>query len=314
MQRLLSTRFVWHGIKKDIRNWCRECHDCQTSKVTRHIHSPVEKLPLPDARFAEVHVDLVGPLPTSNGMTYMLTAIDRFSRWPEAFPIPNIQAETVADAFTYGWISRFGVPKVLITDRGSQFTSKIWHDIARILGIKLQHTTAYHPQSNGLVERLHRQLKAALKAHSASNQWTKHLALVLLGIRTAPRGTTDDETWTPAELTYGQSLRLPGDFSVQAQTKYPVTTFGRNLQQYMQVLRAPITTKTAATRPIYVPKTLQNAKYVYIRRDARSGPLLRPYIGPYKVINKAEKYFSVLVNGIVKTVSIDRLKPTFVNS
>ena len=314
MQRLLSTRFVWHGIKKDIRNWCRECHDCQTSKVTRHIHSPVEKLPLPDARFAEVHVDLVGPLPTSNGMTYMLTAIDRFSRWPEVFPIPNIQAETVADAFTYGWISRFGVPKVLITDRGSQFTSKIWHDIARILGIKLQHTTAYHPQSNGLVERLHRQLKAALKAHSASNQWTKHLALVLLGIRTAPRGTTDDETWTPAELTYGQSLRLPGDFSVQAQTIYPVTTFGRNLQQYMQVLRAPITTKTAATRPIYVPKTLQNAKYVYIRRDARSGPLLRPYIGPYKVINKAEKYFSVLVNGIVKTVSIDRLKPTFVNS
>jgi len=311
MQRLLSSRFVWHAMKKDIRIWCRDCHDCQSSKITRHVHSAVENLPEPDTRFAEVHVDLVGPLPTSNGMTYMLTAIDRFTRWPEVFPIPDIRAETVADAFVSGWISRFGTPKVLITDRGSQFTSTILSDTGRILGIKLQHTTAYHPQSNGLVERFHRHLKSALKARSAADQWTNHLPLVLLGIRTAPRGSSDDDTWTPAELTYGQPLNLPGDFlgsGNQSAVLYPMTTFGRKLQQSMQELRSPATAKAASTRPCYIPEALRSADYVYVRRDAHTGPLQRPYDGPFKVIDKARKYFTILINGRIDTVSIDRLK------
>jgi hypothetical protein len=314
MQRLLSSRFVWNGMKKDIRTWCRECHDCQSSKVTRHVHSAVENIPTPDTRFAEVHVDLVGPLPTSQGMSYMLTVIDRFTRWPEVFPIPDIRAETVADAFISGWISRFGIPRVLITDRGSQFTSAIWADTGHILGIKVQHTTAYHPQSNGLVERFHRQLKAALKARSASDQWTKHLALVLLGIRTAPRGTSDDDTWTPAELTYGQTLGLPGDFQhskEQSDILYPVTTFGRKLQQSMEALCSPATAKVASTRTCYVPKALSSADYVYVRRDAHTSPLQRPYDGPFKVINKSRKYFTILINGRIDTVSIDRLKAAY---
>ena len=101
-----------------------------------------------------MHVDLVGPLTTStDGMSYMLTAIDSFTRWPEVFPIPDICAKTVAETFVTGWICRFGVPNVLITDRVSQFTSSIWRDVGKILNIKLQQTTAYHPQSNGMIER-----------------------------------------------------------------------------------------------------------------------------------------------------------------
>ena len=240
----------------------------------------------------------------------MLTAIDRFTRWPEVFPIPDIRAETVADAFVSGWISRFGVPHVLITDRGSQFTSSIWSDTARILGIKLHHTTAYHPQSNGLVERFHRQLKGALKARSASDQWTKHIPLVLLGVRTAPRGASDD-TWTPAELTYGQTLTLPGDIRYNGDKPdalYPVTNFGRQLQESMQALHPPATTEAAPTRPCYFPKALSSAEYVYVRRGAHTGPLQRPYDGPFKVISKARKYFTILINGRVDTVSVDRLK------
>ena len=93
-QKAIAQRFVWNEMKRDIRKWCKECLDCQTSKVHRHTRSPlVERLP-PSDRFCSLHVDLVGLLPETHGMTYLFTTIDRFTRWPEAIPLPNALAST----------------------------------------------------------------------------------------------------------------------------------------------------------------------------------------------------------------------------
>nr|VZI24554.1 unnamed protein product [Spirometra erinaceieuropaei] len=146
---------------------------------------PSKYLAVPDVRFNHVHLDLIGPLPPSLGYTHILTAVDRFTRWPIAVPISDTSAENIAMVFLTRWISTFGVPATLTTDRGSQFQSSLFREFTRLLGCAHITTTAYHPASNGLVERLHRQCKSTLMSQTESATWSVTLPLVLLGIRSS---------------------------------------------------------------------------------------------------------------------------------
>ena len=179
-ERLVTALYVWPNVKADVRKWARTCVQCQQSKVQRHTVTPLSTFSTPDARFDMIHLDLVGPLPL-----YLPACIDRFTHWPEAFPLTNISAESVAEAFMSGLIARFGTPSTITIDRGRQFESNLWAELTKLLGSKRIRTTAYHPIANGLVEQFHRQLKASLKSYQEPNRWTESLPFVLLGIRTA---------------------------------------------------------------------------------------------------------------------------------
>jgi cleavage and polyadenylation specificity factor subunit 1 len=148
------------------------------------VNAPLGSFKLPSARFSHVHIDLVGPLPVSSGFRYCLTAIDRYTRWPEAFPLSAITTEAVAKAFVSVWVARFGCPQQITTDQGRQFEARLFKTLATLTGSSLTRTTAWYPPSNGLIERLHRQLKAALMCH-ADEHWAEALPLVLLGNRSA---------------------------------------------------------------------------------------------------------------------------------
>jgi transposase InsO family protein len=170
---------------------------------------------LPAACFLHIHIDLVGPLPTSAGYTCCLTAVDRFTRWLEEIPIPDITAETVARVLVTGWISFFGCSQTINTDQGRQFESQLFRFLAKLCGIQLSRTTAHDSAANGLVERFHRSLKAAIICH-ADQHWTEAFPLVLLGICTAFK------TDLQAELFCGEPLRIPGE--ILTPTTDPVET------------------------------------------------------------------------------------------
>ena len=303
-QRLLTARYVWPSIKADARKWTRTCLQCQKSKVQWHTVTPLATFATPGARFDRVHIDLIGPLPPSEGFRYLLTCIDRFTRWPEAIPITTITAEAVAQAFVHGWIARFGVPSTITTDRGPQFESALWAQLTRLLGSQRIHSTAYHPIANGLIERLHRQLKAALKTYPTPERWMTSLPMVLLGVHTALK---EDIHCTAAELVYGTTLRLPGEFFTSSRDPIDPSSYVSQLKSSMQQLHA--TPTRPSQRPAYVSPALSTCTHVFIRHDATRRPLQQPYDGPYKVIKRADKHFVVDIKGRHDTVSLDRLKP-----
>ena len=217
---------------------------------------------MPTGRFLSLHVDLVGSLPPSEGMTYLFTVIDRFTRWPEAIPIPDATATSCVRALIRHWIARFGIPDDITSDRGAQFTSSLWKELGNMLGVKMQRTSAYHPQANGMIEKLHGQLKNSLKARTTGPYWMDHLPMVLLGIRTAWR---EDPDCSPAELVYGSSLRIPCEFLGNTSSGFlqPSSTFLHNLQTSMQnVLPSPI--NYHSTPHSYVPNSLSSTGYVYV--------------------------------------------------
>ncbi len=133
-------------------------------------------------------------------------------------------ADSCAAALVDGWVSRFGVPQQITSDRGAQFTSSVWSSLLALLGIKSKLTTPYHPQANGAVERFHRRLKDALRARLAGSDWPSHLPWVLLSLRAAPR---EDSGVSAAELVYGCPLSLPGQFLTGSEQ--PPASFIRHL-------------------------------------------------------------------------------------
>ena len=193
------------------------------------------------------------------------------------------------------------------TDRGRQFKSTLWKHLMQILGSTRTRTTAYHPAANGLIERFHRQLKASLKACQNPSHWVDSLPLVLLGVRTALK---EDLGCSTAELVYGTTLRLPGEYfcPVQKDSLAGPAEYVVGLREAMQRLKATPTRKQPGPK-IHVSKDLSSTTHVFIRQDAVRKPLQQPYSGPHIVLSRSDKHFTVDIHGQREVISLDRLKP-----
>lgn len=204
-------RFYWATCKRDIEKWCATCKICVARK------GPIGKGKSPlqvynvGAPFERLQVDILGPLPTSSsGNKYLLVVVDCFTKWPEAMPLKDKKANTVARSLVDQVFSRHGVPLELHTDQGRNFESKLFQEMAVLLGIKKTRTTPLHPQSDGQVERQHRTILDYLAKFICENQkdWDRWIPLYLLAFRSSKQEATGA---TPAEMYLGQDLRLPLD-------------------------------------------------------------------------------------------------------
>nr|XP_037286151.1 uncharacterized protein LOC119179183 [Rhipicephalus microplus] len=220
-------------------------------------------------------------------------------------------ADIVARAFIFHWVARFGLPATVTKDRGTQIESALFASVTRLLGTHRMRTTAYHPISNGIVERSHRHLKTSLAA-TASHSWVEALPFVLLGVRTALK---PDIGFCSTELVYGTTLRLPGEFFTTSidENVYANADYAVRLRDIMSKLRA-VPPRPPAARPVYVDRELSSCSHVLVRHDAVQPPLRPPYDGPFKVLRREDKHITIDRGGRHDVVSLDRVKSAHVDS
>ena len=206
VERILR-RFYWPTIYCDTAEFCRSCDICQKSSHRKSTRVPMIPLPIMDEMFSRIAMDIIGPLPRSlAGHRYVLVVCDYATRYPEAVALRTIESEAVAEEI----FSRVGIPKEILTDQGSNFTSQLLVEVYRLLHVNAIRTSPYHPQTDGVVERFNQTLKGMLRktACQEGKDWDRYIPYVLFAYREMPQETTG---FSPFELLYGREVRGPLD-------------------------------------------------------------------------------------------------------
>eukprot|EP00063_Salmo_salar_P015300 XP_013990135.1 PREDICTED: uncharacterized protein LOC106566551 [Salmo salar] len=233
----LGSRFFWPSMYTDVQTYCKTCPTCQkTSAVRRSDRAPLCSLPVISTPFKRIAMDIVGPLEKSSaGYQYILVICDYATRFPEAFPHRSITTPKIISALVQ-LFSRVGIPDEILTDQGTNFTSRLMVQLHRQLGIKGLRTTPYHPQTDGLVERFNQTLKNMLRKFVADTgkDWDKWLPFLLFAYREVPQASTG---FSPFELLYGWPVQGPLDLLKKCWEGSPVATSGQGIVQYVLQMR-----------------------------------------------------------------------------
>jgi hypothetical protein len=206
--RRILQRFYWPTLHHDVANFC--CGECQKSASQRVPRAPLIPLPIMSVPFDGIAMDIVGPLPRSkSGHRYILVLCDYGTRYPEAVPLRNIDAEHVVEELVKVF-ARVGIPSEVLTDQGTNFMLKLLSEVYRLLSVKVIRTSPYHPQTDGLIERFNQTLKAMLQkvGNNEGRDWDRWLPYVLFAYREVTQALTG---FSPFELLYGRSVRGPLD-------------------------------------------------------------------------------------------------------
>ena len=202
--------FYWPLMANEIKDYISTCTLCQLRKSPpKTRRAPLMPIELAKKPFDRIAMDLIGPLNTSSkGNNYILTVVDYCTKYAEAIPIPDKSCQTVTEAVFENIFCRYGMAKELLTDKGGEFTGRYFNDICKILKIKHVTTTAYHPQTDGLVERFNRTLME-MDSHfinDVQNDWDRHLSKILFAYNTSVHASTME---TPYYLMHFHDPLLP---------------------------------------------------------------------------------------------------------
>ena len=249
-----------------------------------------------------VALDVIGPLPTtSRGNRFILVVCDCFTKWPEAYAIPDHKATTVASKLVEGWISRYGLMKTLHSDQGRDFESDTFQSLMKILGIQKTTTTSYHPQSDGLVERLNRTLKNMLSklVNESQDDWDSLIPQTLMAYRTATQSSTGI---TPYRMMFGREARLPVDLLMvgdppNEQRQIPMEYLKEQtskLRQAYGMARKSARVATRRYRDYYDARTSGDTYQIgdkvwrqsHVRKKGTSSKLSPKWEGPYVIIKR----------------------------
>ena len=218
----LKLKYHWYGMTEDARAFVRSCKTCALQKKSSRpgrapLQSYHEGTPM-----GRLHIDFLGPFPPSDaGNKYILVVMDQFTKWVEAYPLPNQGAEITAHTLVHEFISKFGVPLELHSDQGRNFESELFTNVCQLLQVTKTRTTPYHPSSNGQVEGFNRTLLQMIRCYvdQCQRNWDKHLPLLTAAYRRTPHARTG---FSPNRMMLGREVLWPEDLQLQTTTEQDI--------------------------------------------------------------------------------------------
>ena len=259
----IKQNFYWPGMKQYVKDYIRMCDQCASRKpvVQKKSRAPLGTYNV-GAPMERVAIDVLGPLPkTHNGNKYCLVLTDCFTKWTEAYAIPDQEASTIAKTLVNEFVCRFGTPLQVHSDQGASFQSHVFNQMCDLLCIDKTRTTSFRPQSNGCVERFNRTLTKMLSMYCAKDQrtWDENLSQVLLAYRSSVHSTTG---FTPNFLVFGREVTLP----LQAVIGKPNDSQFPSLEDYVADLQQRLKTAHSVARE----NLKKNTQYQKRRYDVNS--------------------------------------------
>ena len=321
----VQRNYYWPGFSKTVELFCKVCDICARNKALPRPKYPMKPIEVIAVPFHMVGIDIIGPLVrTRAGNRYILTLIDYFTKYTEAIPLPNQEAETVARALEEIF-ARHGMPAVILTDQGSNFESKIIKSIGSLFGIEKRRTTPYHPQTDGLCERFNGTLKSLLrkKVNRDRDNWDEQIAAALLAYRSSVQATTG---FSPFEMLYGREAILPLSISRDENNLKPIQGSARylpELKDRFSDLKSIVGDRQGAAqekqKKLYDARNRVESKNDFyagdlvLLRNQRARILDNKFIGPFEVATTMDS--SCLIRSLdtqkLKTVQFNSLKPYY---
>lgn len=320
--------YWWPTLTTDVEHYVRQCEVCQRTKPTfGKPYGFLKPLPVASRPWQHVACDFVGPLPMSSGYNFVLTAVDRFTKMAIFAPCSNdISSFQFAELFVDRVCHRFGLPSTLVTDRGPQFTSKVWQCIASIMGITHRLSTAYHPQTDGQSEIVNKVLGQYLRVYSnlEQNDWASKLSAAEFCYNSTPHSATG---LSPLQAYTGYNPRrsldeLPSSTTTTTLEVPKATTMTRRMNVLHKHLQTALNDANERYAGVYNAKRrdvrFEEGDWVWL--NTKNLRTLRPskkldnrFAGPYqieKVINElAYRLRLEDHSSLGRTFHVDLLKP-----
>ena len=313
-------------MNSDVKAYVLGCDTCSRRKHPIKTKQAPMQLVQSGNPIERLATDILGELPlTEKGNKYILVVSDYFTKWTEAFPMPNMEAVTVAQLIVEEVVARFGVPCEIHSDQGRQYESKLFAEVCSLLNIRKTRTTPYHPKSDGMVERFNKTLVTMLSAYVHENQrdWDKHLPYVMMAYRAAEHETTG---FTPNRLMLGRETATPLDLIYEMPhtiKSMPTHRWAWEVKERLEEAHKLVRTNTQSamrrqkryhdSRTAWEKFSPGDSVYVFfpVKKSGQSGKLSSFWKGPFKIKSKVSDVLYDIDcgrNGSNQVIHCDRVR------
>lgn len=314
MMNNIRKKYFWTGMEHDVTNFVKKCNCCQRYKYLNNVKEPMVITDCGTSAFDKVYLDLVGPLIRDNNYSYILTLQCDLTKYVEAYPIAAKDARTVATCLVNNFILRYGIPRKIVTDRGTEFINSTMEQVCQILNIKHLKSTAYHHETLGSLENSHKHLTFYLRMqiNSETQEWSSWLPYWCFSYNTSVHSSTK---FTPYELVFGKQCNVPSNITNNIDPIYNFDNYAIELKYRLQksqteakgnLLNCKLLRKTKYDNNVN-PITYKTGDFILVKNENcnKLDPL---YVGPFPVVKDIAPNVIISVDGKEKCIHKNRTR------